>query len=336
MCRGGGILVAALLAAALVLARPVRADPAALRVLCPVDLFALPLLVMQHEHLIERVAEAMGVGEVTVTWSTPGAAGPIKALAAGQADLVVAPLADFLVAADTDAGTPAEIRAIGAVAQRPYILVTRNPKIATIRDFGEHDRIAVPALKTSGPALMLEMAAAQEWGIAHYDKLDRLMVARPDAAAMDELLSGKGEIDAHFSHSPYADAELGDKAVHRVMDSFDIAGPHSVAVLAATARLYAGNPMLGAAILSALQAADDFIKKTPGAAAEIFAAMAKDQDIPVEEASDMIGDPDLAYKAAPAGVTRLAEFMHRLGRLKREPTSWKDFFIRAARDLPGN
>ena len=47
--------------------------------------------------------------------------------------------------------------------------------------------------------------------------------------------------------------------------------------------------------------------------------MAKDQDIPLEDLSDMIGDPDLAYAAAPAGVLRLADFLHRTGRLKRRP-----------------
>ncbi len=162
------------------------------------------------------------------------------------------------------------------------------------------------------------------------------MLARPDAAAAAELLSGKGEIDAHFSRTPYADDELGDPAVHRVMDSFDIAGPHSAAVLAVTTRFRAANPTLCAAILSALQTADDFIKNNPGAAAEIFAAMVKDEDIPVEDLTDMIGDPDLAYTAAPAGVMRLVDFMHRVGRLKRRPPSWQDLFLPEARDLKGS
>ena len=148
-------------------------------------------------------------------------------------------------------------------------------------------------------------------------------------------LAGKGDIDAHFSRTPYADDELADPAIHRVMDSFDIAGPHSAAVLAATMRFRAANPTLCAAILSALQEADDFIKKSPGAAAEIFAAMVKDQDIPLEDLTDMIGDPDLAYTAAPAGVMRLADFMHRIGRLKRRPAAWQDLFFPEARDLSG-
>jgi NitT/TauT family transport system substrate-binding protein len=335
--RGRGTIAITAVLLVLLLARPALADDAPLRLLRPVDLSALPLFVMEHEHLIERTAEAMGLGTPKVIWNAPSGPGePTEALGAGQADLAFADLVPFLLAADASAGTPAEIKAVGAVAQRPYVLVTRNPAIRTIRDFTAADRIAVPATKVSGPAVMLEMAAAQEWGIERFDKLDRLAVARPDAVAAVALQSPKPDISAHFSRTPQSDIELSDPAIHRVMDSFDIAGPHSSAVLAATTRFRAANRELVKAILSALQDADDFIKKSPGAAAEIFVGMAPDQDIPLEDVSDMIGDPDFAYTAAPAGVMRLADFLHRIGRLKRRPGSWQDVFFPEARDLPGH
>lgn len=332
-CRA---LAAILFLSALLLVRSALADSAPLRLLRPTDLSALPLFVMEHEHLIERTAEAMGLRGLQVMWSTQGSGDPIEALVAGQADLVFADLVQFLVAADAGAGTPAEIRAIGAVAQRPYVLVARNPAIRTIRDFTSADRIALPAPKLSGPAVMLEMAVAQEWGIEQFDKLNRLAVGRHDGAAAEALLSAKPDISAHFSRSPQADIELSDPAIHRVMDSFDIAGPHSTAVLVATARFRGANRELVKAILSALQEADDFIKRSPGAAAEIFASMAKDQNIPLEDLSDMIGDPDLVYTAAPAGLMRIADFLHRTGRLKRRPGAWQELFVPEARDLAGN
>jgi NitT/TauT family transport system substrate-binding protein len=120
------------------------------------------------------------------------------------------------------------------------------------------------------------------------------------------------------------------------MASFDIAGPHTGPLLAATAGFRDGNRELCKAVLSALQQAGEFIEQNPGAAAEIFAATAKDGDISPEELSDMIGDPDLAYAAAPAGVMRIAGFMHRTGRLRRLPAGWRDFFLPEARDLPGS
>ena len=181
-----------------------------------------------------------------------------------------------------EAGGAAAIRGLGAVAQRPYVLVTRNPAVRTIRDFGPGDRIAVPALKLSGPAVMLDMAATQEWGIENRQRLARLVVAMPDESAAAALIAGKGEVTAHFSRTPYVDRELAEQAISRVMDLFDIAGVHSSTVLAATVRFRDANPELCKAVLSALQQAAEFIEKSPGTAAEIFAEMAKDNDIPPE------------------------------------------------------
>ena len=324
----------AILALLLLAARPALAQQAELRIVRPVDVLALPLVVMQHEHLIERTAESMGLGAVHVTWSTPGEAGPLKALESGSADLAMVDLVPLLVAEDNGGGKPA-VAGLAAVAARPYVLVTRNPAIRTILDFTAKDRIGVPAVPLSQPALMLEMAASQDWGPEHWNRLDPLMVARPDQAADEALLSGKGDIDAHFAPMPFADDELADGKIHRVMDSFDIAGPHTVAVLAAANRSPAASPELSKAVLAAVQAADDFIHKNRGEAAEYLAGLSGGA-MPVEDLTDMIGGPDLSYDAAPRGVMRLADLMHRTGRLKRQPHSWRDFFLPASRDLKGS
>ena len=330
------LLRAALAAAALGSPRPLRAEAGALRLVRPVDLLTLPLLVMEHERLIERTAEAMGLGEIAVLWRSPGTAVPIAELAAGRADFATADLVPFLVAAAAGGSGSAAVRALGAVAQHPYVLVTRNPSVRTIRDFGAGDRIAVPALKVSGPAVMLEMAAAQEWGIEKHDRLSTLAVALPDDEAAAALVGAKGGVTAHFSRMPHVDRELADPAIGRVMDSFDIAGPHTGGLLAGTVRFRDANPELCKAVLSALQQAGEFIQKNPGAAAEIFAAMATEQDLPPEDLSDMIGDPDLVYGAAPAGLMRIADFMHRVGGLRHRPAAWQELFLPESRDLAGS
>jgi NitT/TauT family transport system substrate-binding protein len=324
------------MAVAIGLAQPGHAETDTLRILRPIDLAALPLLIAEHEKLIEKQAEKRGLKPPVVKWSTPGKTGPLDALVAGQVDLVATDIVPFLIAAEATADKPQQVRGLAALAQRPYVLVTRNPAIKTIRDFKETDRIAVPALKTSGPALLLQMAAAQEWGPENHAKLDPMMVARSDEAATEAVESGKGEIASHFSRSPYSDDELADPKIRRIMDSFDIAGPHSASLLATNARFHDANTGLCAAIFAALGDADQLIKANPGQAAEIYVAIPKDHDIALEDLSDMIGDPDLAYTAAPAGVMRIAEFLHRTGRLKRAPQSWKDWFFPEAQDLAGN
>ena len=89
-----------------------------MRLLRPVDLSALPLLVMEHEQLIERTAEAMGLGRVAVSWQAPEKAAPIEALAAGQADFAAVELVPFLVAADRRTRPAARRRSAALGARR--------------------------------------------------------------------------------------------------------------------------------------------------------------------------------------------------------------------------
>lgn len=309
---------------------------AELRIARQISVSDLPIAVIEHEKLIEKQAAMMGLGDVAVRWIDAGKVSGIDAVMTGQAEFAVVGLVGFIAARDAHLGTAEELGALAAVGQVPYVLVSRNPAIKTIRDLSERDRIAVPELKSSGPALMLEMASAQEWGIEHFARLDRLAVALPDARAFAVLRAGKGEVNAHFSRTPFDDYELGDPAVHRVMDSFDIGGPHTDDVLIARTQFYAANPKLCAAVFAAVQEADALIKANRGSAAEIYAAMAPDQDVSIEDLADMIGDPDAVYSPAPAGVQRVADFMFKIKRISHRPESWKELFFRDAHPLPGN
>jgi NitT/TauT family transport system substrate-binding protein len=331
------VFLGVLLVAAVALGGRAGADPPSVRIVRPPDIAALPLFVAEHDHLIEKQAEARGLGVVTVQWLVPNGGNPIEQLLVGQADLAVGlDLAEFVAAWDQRSGTPQEIRALASLSRMPYLLLSRNPAIQTIRDFTPKDRIALAAVKASQPAVMLEMAAAQEWGVAHYERLDALTVSRADDAADDALQSDKGDIDAHFVRPPYADDEQANQAVHRVMDSFDIAGPHSVAVLATTSQFRDGNPALAAAIAAAIAEADDFIAHNRGAAAEIYDLAVRNQDIPVEVLSDMLGDPDLAYQASPEGVVHLTGFLHQIGRIQHSPDSWQQLFFPETYKLGGS
>jgi NitT/TauT family transport system substrate-binding protein len=120
------------------------------------------------------------------------------------------------------------------------------------------------------------------------------------------------------------------------MDSFDIDGPHTDNVLVALTGFYRTNPKLCSAIFAALQEADDLIKKNPGEAAEIYASMTQGRDISVEDLSDMIGDPDVAYRPGPAGVAHMVAFMAGIRRISHPVASWKDLFSLDAQGEPGN
>jgi NitT/TauT family transport system substrate-binding protein len=314
-----------------------RADVASVRIVMPSDIATLPLVVAMHNRLIEQQAEARGLHGVTVQWFTPNGGNSIEQMLNGQADIVVTTdIVGFLLAWDERSGTPQEIRGLAALAQMPYQLLSRNAAIQTIRNFTQKDRIAVPVVKTSLPAVMLEMAAADEWGAAHFDRLDAFTVAKTRDDADSALHSDKGDIDTDFSRMPYADDERGDPAIHRVMDSFDIGGPHSVALVLTTAPFRDANPALCAALVGAITDADSFIKANRGAAAEIYAAGQKSDNIPVEELSDMLGDPDTVFNAAPAGIQRITAFLHQIGRIRHNPDSWQQLFFPEIYKQPGS
>jgi NitT/TauT family transport system substrate-binding protein len=334
--RRRGIAIAGALLLGLVGLPRAMADSTTLRVVVPLDIAALPLIVAAHDRLIEKQSEARGLS-LGVQWLVPNGGNPIDELLRGQADIVaVTDLAEFIVAWDARSGTPQEIRALAALSRMPYQLLSRNPAIATIRDFTAKDRIAVPALKQSLPAVLLEMAAADEWGAAHYDKLDALTVAHPAEEADAVLHAGNGDIDSDFARTPYADDERADKAIHRVMDSFDIAGPHSIGAVLTTAQFRDANPKLCAAFVDAILGADGVIKEHRGAAAEIYADTAKDQSLGVEDLTDLLGDPDTSFEPAPAGVQHFAAFMHPIGRIKHGPDSWQQLFFPEIYKQPGS
>src|SRR2546430_2091073 len=81
-----------------------------------------------------------------------------------------------------------------AVGSGSLYLNTRNPKVKTLADFTEQDRIAVPGIKTSFAAVVLQMAAAKTFGMANYAKLDPLTVGVPHPDALAAMLSGGTEI----------------------------------------------------------------------------------------------------------------------------------------------
>ncbi len=145
--------------------------------------------------------------------------------------------------------TPMEVRGAAALNDMPVELVTNNPAVKTIRDFTEKDKIAVTAIKISTQALLLQMAAAKEWGQDNFGKLDPLTVSMPHPEAVNALYSGA--ITAHFSSPPFQYQEVKHPGVHRVLNSYDILGGKATFNLVWTTRAFHdANPKAYAAFLA--------------------------------------------------------------------------------------
>jgi NitT/TauT family transport system substrate-binding protein len=315
----------------------VRSEVSEVRLSKQYGLPYLPFMVMEHFSLLEKQADKQGIA-LKVSWTTlSNATAMMEAILSGQMDFITPGVPTLATMWDKTVGTPNEIRALSAVQSMPYVLVTRAEHIKSVRDFTDKDRIALPAVKLTGHAIALQMAAAKEWGREHYDKLDAitLSLSHPDATAA--LLAGKGEINAHFASSPFYYIELATPGVHKVLHSYEVAGGrHTNGVLMASKKFYDANPKVCAAVVAALDEANAFIKANPRQAAEIYIAMAKEKRSTLDEMEKMVSDPDVDYTTTPINVMKFVEFMNLAGTMKKKPGSWKDLFFPIAYEKPGS
>jgi NitT/TauT family transport system substrate-binding protein len=296
----------------------------------------LPIYMVIDKHLIEQHARAAGLGEVTVEVSNlTGGAAQNDALLAGAVDLVTSGVPPFLVLWDRTRGH-ADVKALFSVDSMPLYLNTRNPAVRTIADLTAADRIAL-ASPTVGPhATVLEMATAKLYGMANYKKFDALTVGMSQPDGMIALLSGKSEVDSHFTVPPYQYLELEHPDVHRLLSSYDVLGSPSTFMMAwTTTRFRKENPILTAAIYAAASDAVAMIKQDKASAADTYLRMTKDK-IPPEKLMAMLSDPEVQFTLVPQNVMRQANFMADAGIIRTRPTSWKELFFPEAQDLPGS
>ena len=92
-------------------------------------------------------------------------------------------------------------------------------------------------------AIMLQMAAAKEWGDAKYNALDHLTVSmsHPDATAA--MLGGASEITANFSSAPFQYRQMKNPSIRRILTSTELFDePLSFNIIAATLEIPQREP----------------------------------------------------------------------------------------------
>ena len=297
----------------------------------------LPMIVIEAQKLIEKNAAAAGLGDVKTSWTQRvGPAADMDALLAGQADFIGPGATTLATIWEKTVGTPQEVRALIAMQSMPFVLVTRNPNVKTIKDFTDKDKIAVPAVKLSGHALTLQMAASQTWGFEHYDKLDSMTITLSHADAASAVMGGGSEVNSHFASSPFYYYELAKPGIHQVLKSYDVVGgKHTNGVLIATKKFHDANPKICAAVIAAFNEANAYIKANPREAAQIYLTVTKDKNS-LDALEKMVADPDVEYTTTPVNVMKFVDFMHKVGRLKKKPETWKDMFFPEAHGLNGS
>ena len=319
------------------LLQPAAAQVPEIRLAKQFSMGYLQLNVMEHRQLIEKHAKALGIPEVKVIWQTfNGPAAINDALLSGQIDIGSGGVPGLLVVWSKSKGTPQEIRGISALSSQPVLLNTRDPSIGTIKDFKPTDRIAVPAVKVSVQAILLQMEAAKVFGEKEFTKLDTQTVSMTPPDATVALLGGKSEITAVFSVPPFQQQQLEHVGIHTVLNSFDVMGGSSTFTVAwTTAKFRDSNPMLYKALIAALKDATDIINKDKAAAGQLWIEDSKSKLTP-EMVGKIVAGPQVRWTLTPEHTMKFADFMAEVGTLKNKATSWKDYFFPEIYDLNGS
>jgi len=313
----------------------VLAKPTQVRIAYQPGLNYLPLMVLEHEKLVE--AQLMRKNqEAEVSWVKFSSGGPMNdAILAGQIDIASGGITVLAILWDKTRGRQ-NVKGLTSIAASPFFLNVNKPSIRGLSDFTDHDRIAVPIANISPNAIVLQMASEKLWGKGQQDRLDPLIVSMANPEANAALLGQRTEITGHMCAPPFCFEQLRQPGIHRVLSSEDILGDNASTIVAwTTSEFMQTNSAAGDAFILALQDANKLIADDPRRAASIYnAAMNADQ--PVDEIEALIREPSISFTAVPKNSLRMISFMYSVGTLRAEPSDWKEFFFPNVQALGGS
>jgi len=327
----------AIAAAALVLvSTAARAEISEITIAQQFGVSFLPLMIMERDGLIEKHAKAAGI-EVKTNWQKVAGPSVINdGLLSGNVHFgaVGAP---SLITLWSRTKSNVGVKGVAAMTSYPLYFVTRNPELKSLKDLSQKDKIAIPSVKISTQAIMLQMAAADLFGQPNYQKFDELTVSLAHPDALLALMNNTGGVNAHFSTSPFYEQEMKIPGARVLTTSYRILGGRASAlVVVTTTKFHDANPNLYKAFLAAEKEAIDTINKDKRKAAQDYLDIAQDRKSTLDEIFNVINDKDYAFTLLPEKVFKTAVFMGKVGTVKDPPAKWQELFFPDIHGLPGD
>lgn len=295
----------------------------------------LPMQVMQRRKLVEKHAAGLGIPDGVAEWfDFPGGGNATDAMLAGNIDVVNAGPGNLLLLWDRTKGG---VKGIVSNSALPAVLVTREARIKRITDYGPQDRIAVPTVLVSTPAILIQMACEQAFGAENWKRLDANTVQMGHPDALIALKNGSHEVRSHFGSPPFIGRELREvPGAHVVTTSSEILGsPLCTAVMFGMTSYARRQPGMVQALMAASAEAVASIKDDPVAAARDYLEVSRDR-MNEDELVALLRQPDMVFNTKPEGTLKFAHFLHRTNTLRTRPEAWTDYFIPDAAGLGGS
>ena len=295
----------------------------------------LPLMVMEKQSLIEKHAAKAGLAGVKASWvKVAGPSTMNDGLLSGSLHFAAQGAPSLITLWDKTRG---QIKGVSAMTTYPLYLVTRNPAVKGIKDLSDKDKIAVPSVKISTQAIMLQMAAAAAFGQNNYTQLDPLTVSLSHPDATLAFINNTAGVNAHFSTSPFYEQEIKAPGAHLITTSYDIlGGPATALVITTSSKFREANPKVYRAFIDAEKEAIDTINKDKRAAAKFYLEAANDTKNTVDDINAMISDRNYAFTLQPQKVFATAQFMAKIGSIKQAPATIDDLFFGDIPELKGD
>ncbi|THF60516.1 ABC transporter substrate-binding protein [Pseudothauera rhizosphaerae] len=296
----------------------------------------LVLDVLRDQQLVEKHGRKAGL-DIQVEWAKlSGATAMNEALLSGNLDIVSAGVPPALVLWDRTRGKQ-NVKAVAALGSLPNYLLTNNPNVRTLTDFGDKDRIAVPAAGVGFQSRTLQIETARLFGKENFNRYDRISVSLPHPEATAALISGGLDVNAHFSSAPfYYQALEANPNIRKVLSSYDIlGGPATFCVLYTTEKFRGENPKTYKAFYDALVEASEWLRHNKAEAARLFIRQQKSR-LSEEFVRKILDDPENDFTIVPQQTFVYATELHNIGVLKNKAGSWKDYFFEEAHSLPGS
>jgi NitT/TauT family transport system substrate-binding protein len=290
----------------------------------------LPIYVARDAGLFEKHLKAQGVEPVPVQIVNFTGGPQIQdGLLSHTLDIGAGGVTVLLITRDKTRGAgDQEMRGLTALSSVPYELWTADAKLKSLRDLDpQRNRIGLPSVKVSVPAIFLQMASEQINGVGKHSAFDALTVslAQPDGAI--SLAAGGSTVDSYLFAPPFSQQMREKAGLHRVWSSNELFGsPITALATWTTVRFHRENPKVTAAFVAAIRDAIALIRTDRPRVAAIY-VKAEPSKLPADYFAKLLEEPDVRFTLAPENTVKIAEYLARIGTLKLKPSDWKDTFF---------
>jgi NitT/TauT family transport system substrate-binding protein len=296
----------------------------------------LPMFIANEMKLVQKHAAAAGLDVTPSYIRFSGSSAMQDAVLSGAVDMGVYGVAAMLIAWDKARGTGQQVFGIAGVNSTPLVLVTNKADAKDITDLGAGDKISMPAM-VSPQMYALQMIAEKRYGVGQQDRFRTSVVALPHPESVNSLLTGATEVKAYFSTPPFTQIVLDSGKAHVLTTSEEAFGGRSTFLaLGATKRYLDANPKMGEVMVKALREAGDVIRNNPEKAAEIYLRVEPSKVLDVARVTALLKSEKDDFGVEVSGVKATADFMGRIGGLRRVPASYSDVFLPVIADTKSN